>query len=451
LSTDRAPLAEVPEHVLLVGFGVANQAGAKALLARGHRVSVVDDRPSDGVRAAAAAAGLSVVEAPDEAALDGLVAGVGLVVAAPGLPDQHPVFRLAERHGVPTATELDLAGVWDRRPIVAITGTNGKTTVTTLVTEMLREGGIACVDAGNNDLPLVAAIDDPEPQWFVVEASSFRLGRTHGWAPRVATWLNLAPDHLDVHATHADYEAAKARIWAAQTGDDVAVGNLDDEVVARHLRAARARQVAWSTRDEGADYRLAGDELVGPGGTLLAVDELPRALGHDVANALAAAATAEAAGCDRDAVRRVLRRAAPLPHRVAPVATVDGVTFYDDSKATVPHATLAAVRGFGSVVLIAGGRNKGLDLSTLAEGADHVRAVVAIGESAGEVAAAFDGIRPVEVAGSMREAVAAAARLARPGDAVLLSPACASFDWYPSYAARGDDFAAAVIALQEAP
>ncbi|HEX4903642.1 MAG TPA: Mur ligase family protein, partial [Acidimicrobiales bacterium] len=309
MNPDVEPLTEVPERVLLVGFGLANQAVATALLARGHEVSVADDRPSDAVRDAAATAGLVLVEAPDEAALEAMVVASGLVVAAPGLPDQHAVFALARRRGVPTATELDLAAVWDRRPIVAITGTNGKTTVTTLVTAMLRTGGIACVDAGNNDLPLVTAIDDPVPEWFVVEASSFRLGRTHGWAPRVATWLNLAPDHLDVHATHADYEAAKARIWAAQTAGDVAVGTLDDPVVARHLRAAAARQVAWSTIDPVADYHVAGGELVAPGGTLLAVEELPRALGHDVANALAAAATAEAAGCDREAVRRVLREA----------------------------------------------------------------------------------------------------------------------------------------------
>jgi UDP-N-acetylmuramoylalanine--D-glutamate ligase len=339
--------------------------------------------------------------------------------------------------------------VWDQRPIVAITGTNGKTTVTTMVTAMLDAAGIACVDAGNNDLPLVAAIDDPAPEWFVVEASSFRLGRTRGWAPRVATWLNLAPDHLDVHATHADYEAAKARIWSAQASTDVAVGNLDDPVVARHLAAAPARHVSWSTSDPAADYHLSGGELVGPDGVIVAATELPRALDHDVSNALAAAATAEAAGCPRHAVREVRVGCGPLPHRVAPVATIDGATFYDDSKATVPHAALAAVRGFDSVILIAGGRNKGLDLGTLADGVDHIRAVVAIGEAAPDVQAAFDGLRPVEVAGSMSEAVATAARLAQPGDAVLLSPACASFDWYPSYAARGDDFAAAVHALEE--
>jgi UDP-N-acetylmuramoylalanine--D-glutamate ligase len=445
-----APLRTVPRHVLLAGFGLANQAVARALLARGHELTVTDDRPGEATRAAAAGLGLALVVAPDEERLDRLVAGADLVVGSPGLPDRHPVFASAARHGVPTATELDLAGAWDDRPIVAITGTNGKTTVTTMVTAMLRAGGIACVDAGNNDLPLVTAIDDPAPEWFVVEASSFRLGRTHGWAPRVGTWLNLAPDHLDVHASHADYEAAKARIWAAQSADDVAVGNLDDEVVARHLRQADARQVSWSLDDRSADYHVADGAIVGPGGTVIELDELPRTLGHDVANALAAAATAESAGCPREAVAAVLGTFGPLAHRVAPVGTVGGITFYDDSKATVPHATLAAVRGFESVVLIAGGRNKGLDLSTLADGADHVRAVVAIGEAADEVARAFDGLRPVEVASSMRDAVAAAARLAQPGDAVLLSPACASFDWYPGYAARGDDFAAAVLDLQEA-
>jgi UDP-N-acetylmuramoylalanine--D-glutamate ligase len=447
--TTQTRLATIPDHVLLVGFGLTNQSVARALLARGHEVSVTDDRPADAIRAAAASCGITLVEAPDAAALDDLVARGGLVVASPGLPDRHPVFASARRQGVPTATELDLAAAWDQRPIVAITGTNGKTTVTTMVTAMLRAGGIRCVDAGNNDLPLVAAIDDPEPEWFVVEASSFRLGRTHGWAPRVGTWLNLAPDHLDVHATHADYEEAKARLWSAQRPSDVAVGNLDDPAVARHLAATTARRVSWSVTAPDADYRVADGTLVAPGGDLLPVSDLPRALGHDVSNALAAAATAEACGCTRQAVREVLRRHGPLPHRVSPVGSIAGVTYYDDSKATVPHATLAAVRGFDSVVLIAGGRNKGLDLGTLADGADHVRAVVAIGDSAAEVVTAFEGLRPVEVARSMADAVAAAARFAQPGDAVLLSPACASFDWYPSYAARGDDFAAAVHALQE--
>jgi UDP-N-acetylmuramoylalanine--D-glutamate ligase len=439
----------VPERLVLVGFGAANRAVAAALVRRGHRVVATDDQPTPELDAVAAELGIELVAAPDVTRLGQLVRETGAVVASPGLPDRHPAFALAEDAGVPVLTELDLAGAWDSRPIAAITGTDGKTTVTTLVTAMLRASGIRCVDAGNNDLPLVRAIDDPDPEWFVVEASSFRLGRSHGWAPRVATWLNLAPDHLDVHATHEAYELAKARIWASQGPGDVAVGNLDDPVVAAHLAAAKGRRIGFSLVDPAADYRIADDHLVGPDGPIVGVSELPRRLPHDLANGLAAAATARAAGASPEAVAGELCRARPMPHRVEHVATVGGIEFYDDSKATVPHATLAAVRGFPSVVLIAGGRNKGLDLRVLAEAADHVRAVVAIGEAADEVVAAFDGIRPAEVAGSMADAVARARDLAEPGDVVLLSPACASFDWYSGYAARGEDFANRARALQE--
>lgn len=439
------------ETMLLVGFGLTNRAVAAALLDRDHDVLLTDDRPPESARAAASALGLTLVEAPGESGLRDLASSADAVVPAPGLADHHPIFRIAEQLDLPVHTELDLAARWDDRPVAAITGTDGKTTVTTMVAAMFRSAGIACTEAGNNELPLVAAIDDPGPEWFVVEASSFRLGRTHGWAPKVGTWLNLAPDHLDVHATHADYEAAKARLWASQQPDDVAVGNLDDEVVARHLGRAAATRVGFSIQRTDAAYRRDGDRLVGPAGTIVAVDDMPRALPHDLSNSLAAAATASAAGVGDGAIAGVLRDLGPLPHRVSPVTTIDGVTFYDDSKATVPHATLAALRGFDSVVLIAGGRNKGLDLRPLADGASHVRAVVAIGDAAEEIAAAFAGVRPVERAGSMAEAVEVAAGLAVPGDAVLLSPACASFDWYSDYSARGDDFAAHVTALEERP
>ncbi len=447
-------MVAIPERLLIVGFGAANRAVARALVRRGHAVTATDDGPTDDHRAAAADIGVELVETPTVDTLATLVRAVGAVVPAPGLPDRHPVFALAADTGTVLLTEFDLAAAWDDRPIAAVTGTDGKTTVTTLVTEMLTAAGIRCVDAGNNDLPLVTAIDDPAPEWFVVEASSFRLGRSHDWAPAVATWLNFAPDHLDVHATHEDYETAKARIWTAQSPDEVAVGNLDDPIVRRHLESAPARSVGFSIADPTAEYAVATEGrgrriLTGPGGEIVAVDDLARALPHDLANSLAAAATAEAAGADVGAIADVLRRARPLPHRVEPVATIDGVTYYDDSKATVPHATLAAVSGFESVVLVAGGRNKGLDLGELAAGADRIRSVVAIGEAAEEVARAFDGIRPVDRATSMAEAVRIAACRARTGDAVLLSPACASFDWYSGYAARGDDFAAHVRSLEE--
>jgi UDP-N-acetylmuramoylalanine--D-glutamate ligase len=439
---------------LVVGVGVTGGAVARALLARGHEVVVADDAAGPGARAAADDLGLDLVEAPSSDELAALVAGTDAVLPAPGLPARHPLFASARAAGVPVLSEFDLASWWDDRPLLAITGTDGKTTVTTLVRDMLLASGLAAVAVGNTPVPLVAAIDDPATDVFVVEASSFRLEHSQRFAPAVGTWLNFAPDHLDSHPNLASYEAAKARIWRDQSAEQVAVGNADDPVVARHLAAAPARHATFALAAD-ADFRLVGGaapggRLTGPGEgragpvEIARVEELRRALPHDIANGLAAAATALAGGASAEGVRRGLLDFRGLPHRVAPVGEAGGVRFYDDSKATTPHATATAVAGFESVVLIAGGRNKGLDLGVLAESAASIRAVVAIGEAAPEVVAAFDGVRPVTRAGSMDEAVRAAVDLARPGDAVLLSPGCASFDWYGSYGERGDDFARAV-------
>jgi UDP-N-acetylmuramoylalanine--D-glutamate ligase len=230
----------------------------------------------------------------------------------------------------------------------------------------------------------------------------------------------------------------------------VAVVNADDPVVLAQARSAPSQVVTFGLSSPLADYGVVDGWLRGPSGPLLEVSRLPRSMPHDVSNALAASAAALAAGATVEGVRSALLGFAPLPHRLTLVGYAGGVRWYDDSKATNPHAAVAAVEGFDSVVLIAGGRNKGLDLTALAGVADRIRAVVAIGEAAPEIAAAFAGIRPVTTATSMAEAVAAAADVARTGDVVLLSPGCASYDWYRSYAARGDDFALAVHALLEA-
>ncbi len=430
-------------HVVL-GLGVTGRAVLRALHDHGEQAIAVDDRPSDSGRALAAELGVELVEAPDAATLAALVRGADAVVPSPGVPDHHEVFAAAADGGVPILSEFDLAARWDDRPHVAITGTNGKTTVTELTRAMLEASGRRAVAVGNTEVPLVAAIDDPTVDVFVVEASSFRLLHSDTYAPAVGVWLNLAPDHLDNHATLEAYTAAKAKLWADQRPDQVAIGNADDPVVAAHLARAPARHVTFGL-DRTADHRVEGDRLVLADGSALAtVDELPRAFPHDLANALAAAAGTVEGGGTADGARAALLAFRGLPHRVALVGEAGGVRWYDDSKATAPHATRAAVQGFGSVVLIAGGRNKGLDLGELAQAADRIRAVVAIGEAADDVAAAFDGRRPVRRADSMDAAVDAAAGLAEPGDAVLLSPACASFDWYGSYAERGDDFVRAV-------
>ena len=430
--------AATPASALVLGLGVTGRAVARALVARGGEVVLVEDRPTEDHRALAEELGVDLVEAPDRAALHAALARVEVLLPSPGVPDRHPAFATAAAAGVPVRSEFDLAGGWDDRPIAAVTGTNGKTTVTTLVADMLRRSGRVVAEAGNVDVPLVAAIDDPEVEVFVVEASSFRLGHTAHWAPRAAAWLNFAPDHLDVHADLARYEAAKARIWADQGPDDVAVVNADDPVVASHTGAGLRRTFGFAG-DEDATVRdgtlLVDDRMLVP------VEDLRRGLHHDQANALAAALLAGAMGADDDAVRATLTSFDGLAHRVQFVGAAGEVAWYDDSKATTPHATAAAVEAFESVVLIAGGRNKGLDLDGLLGARGTVRQVVAIGEAAGDVAAAVADRVAVQEAASMQEAVDRAAAVALPGDAVVLSPGCASFDWYSSYGERGDDFA----------
>lgn len=435
-------------RTLVYGLAVAGEATVRALLARGERVVVADDRPTPAALDTAAALGVDLYEAPSDTRIATLVERSDVVVPSPGVPERHAVFTAARRAGVPVRTEIDLAWEWEQarpggpRPMVAITGTDGKTTTTLMAEAMLGAGGVRAVAAGNTELPLVAALD-LDVDAFVVECTSFRLAfLVAGFRAEAAAWLNFAPDHLDWHDSLAGYEAAKAAIWQRQGPGDVAIGNVDDEVVARHLADASARQVTFGA--ERGDYRVESDALVGPGGPIVEVAALRRSLPHDRTNALAAAACVLEAGLvGTDAVAVALARFEGPPHRIELVGEAGGVRWYDDSKATTPHAALAAVRAFPGhpVVLIAGGRNKGLDLAALASAPERVKHVVAIGEAAGEVAAAFDGVVPVEQAASMADAVRAAAAGASPGDVVLLSPGCASFDAYTSYGARGDDFA----------
>ncbi len=450
-----------PRRALVVGLGVTGEAVARQLRRRGVEVVAVDDAAGrDGGAASSTAARLGVELAPAASAA-GLARSVDLVCPSPGVAYAHPAIAAAMAVATPVWSELELAARWDHRPVLAVTGTNGKTTVTTLVTEMVRAGGRAAVAAGNNELPLVDAIDDAGVEVFVVEASSFRLEFTETFRPRVAAWLNLTPDHLDWHPDLDHYARAKARIWQAQRPDDVAVANAEDAEVMRFAARSPGRLVTFSLDGSapgaGAAYTVAGGHLVRRPGSessggepgevpIVAVADMARALPHDVRNALAAVATAAEGATPLDACASVLRDFRGLPHRVQLVGDAGGVRWYDDSKATTPASVVAAVEGFESAVLIAGGRNKGLDLSGLRALAPRLRAVVAIGEAAPLVADTFAGAAPVVTATSMDEAVALAADRARPGDAVVLSPACASFDWYRNYGERGDDFARAVAA-----
>ncbi len=422
---------------LVVGFGITGRAVARALAQRGHRAVIVDDDPSPEALAGAKALGLEVVTGADDELLADLVDRASVLLPTPGLPDHHRVMVAARAAGLAIRSEFDLARLWDGRPIVAITGTNGKTTVTMTVMEALVRSGRRAVAVGNTDVPFVTAIEDSSTEVFVVEASSFRLGHSGRFAPDVATWLNLAPDHLDNHGTVEAYEAAKAAIWRDLPPDGVAIANAEDSAVMAHLPKDRAT-VTFGL--DAGDWRIEQGHLVGPEGAVVAVADLARRRPHDLANAAAIAATARAAGASLEAIAATLLAFTGLEHRVEWVGEWDGVGWYNDSKATVPHATLAAVGGFESVILIAGGRNKGLDLGGLAAGVPPIKAVVATGDAGPEIATVFEPLVPVVMATTMSQAVDEAARLATAGDIVLLSPACTSYDWYRNYGERGSDF-----------
>lgn len=436
---------------IVLGFGVTGQAVAKVLAARGQAPLAVDDRPAPGAAEIAASLGTELLVAPPPALFDRLVADCDLVVTSPGIALGHPHLAAAGRAGVEVCSEIELAwtlmgsssGPHPR--LLAITGTNGKTTVTTAVAQLLANAGTRAVAAGNIGFPLVEAVALPGTEVVVAEVSSFQLHFTRHFRPEVSCWLNFADDHLDWHPDRAHYAASKAKIWANQGRGDTVVLNADDPAVGEAARSVPAgvRRLQWSASGSSPSWlRFEDGWLLGPGGQRMArASELPRALPHDVDNALATAAVALVAGASLGAVTEGLHHMPQLAHRVELVAEVAGVRWYDDSKATTPASVLAALAGFTSVVLIAGGRNKGLDLGGLGAAAPQVHSVVAIGEAADEVAESFSGGAVVRRAASMSEAVDAAGEMARLGDAVLLSPGCASFDWYRSYAERGEHFA----------
>jgi UDP-N-acetylmuramoylalanine--D-glutamate ligase len=443
-------------RVLVIGLAETGVAVTRVLRREGHDVTVVEDAPAGEQYPARAAevrsAGATLVEAPNEDSARALVADADLVVPSPLVAPGHVIVRSALENEIPVRSEIDLAGERARVPIVAITGTNGKTTVTSMIAEMLVVSGRRASAVGNIGRPLIDAVAD-DVDVLVAEVSSFQLAFAETFSPAVAVLLAVTPDHLDWHGSFEEYSRAKARITEHQRASDVLVYDADDAVASAIAARSHARTLCVTLSSDASNcaHVHAGVLLDAESREIARLDALRRALLHDRTNALAASVAALAAGASIDGVRATLASYATMPHRVALVGEAMGVRWYDDSKATNPDATLRAIGSFDSVVLLAGGRNKGLDLSVLATQAPRLRAVIAFGEAAPEVVAAFDGVDGPTVlsAPTMRAAVVAAQGVARVGDVVLLSPACASFDAYSGYAERGDDFAREVRRLLE--
>lgn len=438
-------------RVIVVGLGVSGLAAARAVARLGAHVRVTEEGSSPQLLERAArlrALGCEVeVGGHDVERFDAEVA-----VVSPGIPPHSDVVRALVARGIEVIGEVELAYRLSACDFLAVTGTNGKTTTTTLLAAMLEESGTPSMAAGNIGTPLVDAVAGiGKGGAIAVEVSSFQLATIATFKPRVAVLLNVAEDHTDWHGSREGYVEAKARIVSNQTSDDVFLPNLADRV-AMDI-AGRARSVVVPFSATGVPEKgigVARGRVSWRGVDLIGLEDAPLVGVAGLEDAIAAAGAALEYGVEPDAVVRALKGFRPLPHRLQVVTDIDGVTYINDSKATNPHATLAAVNGLTDVVLIAGGRSKGIDLSALAGTVPPVRTVVALGEAADEVANVFSGLVEVVRVSSMEEAVRAARRRSRPGGSVLLAPGCASLDMYPSYVHRGEDFTAAVRALSDA-
>ena len=445
-ATTLAPL-ETGTRALVLGLGRTGLSCARYLRRRGLAVRVADTR-AEPPGAAALREQLPGAELHTGPFTPGLLDDVAQVVISPGLSLAEPVAIEARRRGLPVVGDVELFAREAQAPVAAITGTNGKSTVTALLGELANAAGRSAIAGGNLGEPALDLLERPVPALYVLELSSYQLETTHSLAPAVATVLNVSPDHLDRYATLEDYAAAKARIFERC---EVAVVNADDARVTAMPRPGQA-VISFSLRDPAADYFLARvpePVLSCRGEALLPLAAMRLQGEHNAANALAALAMCEALDLPRAPVLEALAAFGGLAHRTQWVADVGGVRFVNDSKGTNVGATLAAVAGLaGPLVLIAGGDGKNQDFGELGPVCrGKVRHVVLIGRDAARLEQAFAGVCSTEHAADMRAAVAAARVAARPGDTVLLSPACASLDMFRDYAHRGEEFAAAVRSL----
>lgn len=429
----RPPLPGGP--YLVVGLARSGVAAALALRARGEEVVGVDSGSPDVGRLTAAG-----VEVHLDTPGGGLVDRARTLIKSPGVPAQAPAIVAARERGITVIGELELAWRLIPNTFIAVTGTNGKTTTTELLGHIHREAGLPYAVAGNVGTALASLVGAVAPDAVVVaECSSFQLEDTEAFAPEAAVLLNVEEDHLDRHGTFAAYREAKLRAFVHQGHDDLAVAPPD---LVGLLPGAAQRVVV------GKDVAERDGALAWRGERLLGLDELALRGPHNAQNAMAAAAVCLARGVDPDAVRAGLRTFPGVPHRLEEVAREDGVLYVNDSKATNVASTLVALRSFDAPIhLIAGGRAKGSGFEALrAPVAERCAAVYLIGEAADALDAALAGAGvPVRRCGDLEHAVQDARAAAQPGDVVLLSPACTSYDQYPDYEARGAHFRSLVM------
>ena len=445
------------KRVLVVGLGKSGIAAARFLKARGAQVTVSDIRPAGLISELPALldAGIMV-----ETGSHGLLTfrRQDLIVVSPGVPSNTPELGTVRTFGIPIVGELELGANFLQGQIVAITGSNGKTTTTTLIGEILKASGKPTLVGGNIGRPVVDMVAESTPEsWSVLEVSSFQLETIQTFHPTIALVLNITPDHLDRHGSFEAYAGAKSRITENQTAEDFLILNAEDEPT--KLVAAKTKaQIYWFSprRQVKQGAFVHGESILfrtkegGEVEPIMPVAEIPLAGAHNVENVLAAVCAARLAGVDAQTIREAVAAFHAVEHRLEFVRELEGVRWFNDSKATNVDATAKAIEAFpGGIWLILGGKDKDSDYSTLSPLLRaRVKAVITIGSAAEKIESQLAGVVKIERAGTMERAVAWARKEARSGDVVLLAPACSSFDQFENYEHRGRVFKQLVGALE---
>jgi len=444
------------KKVLVVGLGKSGLAAALFLRRRGALVTVSDVRSADalahdipalleeGIMVEAGGHGLLTFRRQD------------LIVVSPGVPLDTPELVQVKKFGLPIMGELELAGRFLKGKMLAITGSNGKTTTTSLCGEILAAGGLPVQVGGNIGVPVIALVDaSRDDGWSVLEVSSFQLETTEQFHPQIAVILNITPDHLDRHGNFANYVAAKERIFANQSAEDALVLNADDDAASRSAAQAKSR-IFWFSRKrivrqgafvhEGAVLFRASEQAAPE--AILKVASIPLKGEHNVENVLAAVCAARLAGVPPEAIRTAVEGFHAVEHRLEFVGNINGVDYYNDSKATNVDAAMKAIAAFPSGIhLILGGKDKNSDYTLMRPLLEaRVKAVYTIGAAAEKIISQVEGAAPIVNAGTLDAAVTAAAEAAQPGEVILLAPACSSFDQFENYEHRGRVFKDLVLA-----
>jgi UDP-N-acetylmuramoylalanine--D-glutamate ligase len=437
------------KQVAVVGMAQSGLAVVEFLAAGGARVRAVDSKPLSDLKDAAPVLDRLGVEFEQQSpeALD----DCDFVVISPGVPIDIPELDEARKRGIRVLGEVELAGDFLQGPTIGITGANGKTTTTALTGHILRECGIPVQVGGNIGKPVTAMIATSRPdQWNVLELSSFQLEIIECFRTRIGACINVTPDHLDRHHTFENYASAKARLFETQQPGDYAVLNADDPTTASFAGRTRAQAVWFSFRPGAGDMVVDGGVMSFRGEPFLATADIPLRGRHNVENTMAAAAAAHLAGASLEAIAAAVKTFPGVEHRIEYVRTLNGVQFYNDSKATNVDATMKAIDAFdGPIWIILGGKDKGSDYTVLREAlAKKAKAVLLVGAAAAKIKSHLAGAVRMIDAGVIDTAIRAAYAEAKPGDTILLAPACASFDQFTGYEQRGRVFKEIVRSLE---